>query len=107
MPAANVSYVNDRPGRTCSRCGGYDLVPCETTTTIWSGEKPYVIERIPALRCATCSEVLIDCETAETLKQIGHDVPNGGMTERKIEVPVITFPAYSSQSARVSATPTT
>jgi hypothetical protein len=42
------------------------------------------------------------------LKQIGHDVLNGGgMTERKIEVPVITFPAASVYVARVSATPTT
>lgn len=95
MPAVNVSNVNNRPNRTCSRCGGYDLVECETTTSIWSGEKPYVIEQIPALRCATCSEVLIDGETAETLKQIGHDVLNGGMTVRMIEVPVITFPAPS------------
>ena len=93
MPASNVSNVNGQLGRTCSRCGGYDLFECETTTSIWSGEKPYVIERIPALRCATCSEVLIDGETAETLKQIGHDVQNGGGIERKIEVPVITFPA--------------
>jgi len=95
MTAAHVSNINDQPGRTCSRCGGYDLVACETTTSIWSGEKPYVIERIPALRCAACSEVLIEGKTAETLKQIGHDVLNGGMTGRKIEVPVITFPASS------------
>ncbi len=108
MPVANVTNVTEHPIRTCSRCNGYDLVECETTTSIWSGEKPYVIERIPALRCATCSEILIDYETAETLKQIGHDVLNGGgMTERKIEVPVITFPAASVYVARVSATPTT
>jgi YgiT-type zinc finger domain-containing protein len=92
MPEANVSNVYDQPSRTCSRCGGSDLVACETTTPIWSGEKPYVIERIPALRCATCSEVLIDGKTAETLKQIDHDVQNGGMAARKIEVRVVTFP---------------
>ncbi|MGJ8604125.1 MAG: YgiT-type zinc finger protein [Marivita sp.] len=95
MTATNVSNVNNRPDRTCSRCGGDDLVECETTTSIWSGEKPYVIEQIPALRCETCSEVLINGETAETLKQIGHDVLNGGMTGRTIEVPVIAFPAPS------------
>ena len=95
MPTTNVSNVNDRPGRTCSRCGGCELVECETATSIWGGGTPYLIERIPALRCETCSEVLIDAKTAETLKQIGHDVQNGGMAERRIEIPVITFPASS------------
>jgi len=92
MPAANVSNANKQPRRTCSRCGGSDLVACETTTPIWSGKNPYVIERIPALRCATCSEVLIDGKTAETMKRIGHEVQNGGLAARKIEVQVITFP---------------
>ena len=95
MSKTNASNVNRQPGRTCSRCGGHDLVECETSTSIWSGEKPYVIRQIPALRCATCSEVLIDRETAETLKQIGHDLLNGGMTERKIDAKVIIFPASS------------
>ncbi|MCB1333087.1 MAG: YgiT-type zinc finger protein [Roseivivax sp.] len=93
MPAASISNINDHPERTCSRCGGQDLVDCETTTTLWSDGKPYVIERIPAMRCTACSEVLIDAETADTLKRIGDQLPKGTRTARKIEVPVISFPA--------------
>ena len=45
------------------------------------------------MRCTACSEVLIDAETADTLKRIGDQLPKGTRTARKIEVPVISFPA--------------
>ncbi len=105
MPFTNLSNVNDDPARTCPRCHGHDLVDCETTTAIWNEETPYVIERIPALRCPDCSEILIADATAEVLREIARNLADARFARRKIEVPVIAFPAPSLPGPRVSAGP--
>lgn len=92
MPIANTpDPSNASATRRCTRCNGLCLHDCQTKTSVWQGGKPYVIERIPALRCASCSEILIDCATAETLRRICLDLPNHEIAGRVIEVPVIAF----------------
>lgn len=96
MSVRNISNDNCEPARFCPRCGGFGLVPCETTTSIWTGETPFVIERIPALRCADCDEVLIDRATADRLTRIGQAPMRAHRAVRKIEVPVIAYPQFST-----------
>ena len=107
MPYTNVSNVNDAPDKACPRCGSFALLACETATSIWRNGCPWVIERIPALCCASCDEVLIDGETAEKLNVIGRALPDGLGALRKIEVPVILFPKASHCVGRVPEEPVT
>lgn len=105
MSVSNISNDNHDPARICTRCGGYGIVECETTTSIWSGGMPYVIERIPALRCEDCEEILIDRETADRLKRMAQSLPDGHETLRMIEVPVIAFPVARSPLSLESGLP--
>ncbi|WP_371832274.1 hypothetical protein [Paracoccus benzoatiresistens] len=58
---------------------------------MWRDGRPYVVEEIPALRCVSCDEVLVDRNTAEGLQVIARELPTGCKGTRRIEVPVISY----------------
>jgi hypothetical protein len=59
---------------------------------IWTEGQPYVIEDIPALRCAACAETFIENGTAEHLDRVCRQAADTASFSRKIEVPVVVFP---------------
>ncbi len=80
------------PGPRCARCGSDDLDACTQTITLWIGDRPYLVEQIPAFHCPVCAETFIDRQTAERLHRIRAEVSRLAATSGKVEVPVLAFP---------------
>ncbi len=47
----------------CEQCGGTDLREDEVRSAFWHGDRLVVVEDVPAVVCATCSEQFFDDST--------------------------------------------
>jgi YgiT-type zinc finger domain-containing protein len=72
----------------CYLCGGktvHRLVTAEN----WWGDKPALVEDVPAWVCEDCGEAYFEAETCRTLDRLREAPPE---TRRTFEVPVYAFP---------------
>jgi YgiT-type zinc finger domain-containing protein len=75
---------------TCPRCAAA-LVMATVRTVIWHGDRPAIVEDIPAFICSGCSEQFYDQDVSDAL----HDLAAAGFpaqdAQREIPVPIFSL----------------
>lgn len=80
-----------QPGATCASCGSADVRISEVRSAFWEDDRLVVVEGIPALVCATCSERSYDDSTAVVLDLLRGEGFPAAKASREISVPVFSF----------------
>jgi len=76
---------------TCTRCGGGELRAARVRSAFWEGERLVVVEDIPALVCAACSEQFYGDSTAIVLDLLRGDGFPAERAKSVMQVPVFSF----------------
>lgn len=81
-----------QPGQTaCTACSSGRLASELVRTVFWSGERPVILEDVPALVCQHCGEQYFEDETAMMLDLMrGRGFP-ADEAVREMTVPVFTY----------------
>ncbi len=74
----------------CPRCGK-SLVSSTVKTAIWQGEHLSVVEDIPALVCASCSEQYYDDDVTDALRTLNEEGFPESLAEKTIQVSVFSL----------------
>ncbi len=85
-----MTLETNTPPAPCPRCGHhmrYSLVK----TTIWQGERLFVVEDVPAQVCDECMEQFYDDETTDAVRRLTEDGFPGTKATREILVPVFSL----------------
>lgn len=86
--------VSEPPGPPfAAPCPGCDksLVSSTVKTAIWQGERLSVVEDIPALVCASCSEQYYDDDVTDALRTLSEEGFPESSAEKTIHVSVFSL----------------
>ncbi len=78
------------PAAPCPRCGE-PLVPSTVKTAIWQGERLSVVEDVPALVCASCSEQYYDDDVTDALRKLNEEGFPESSADKTIRVSVFSL----------------
>jgi len=81
----------ERPFLTCTNCGSPNVRSAEVRSAFWHEERLVVVEGIPALVCAACSEQFYDDSTVVMLDLLRGDGFPEEQARSELRVPVFSF----------------
>ena len=78
------------PAALCPRCDE-PLVSSTVRTAIWQGERLSVVEDVPALVCASCSEQYYDDDVTDALRTLNEEGFPESSADKTIQVSVFSL----------------
>jgi HTH-type transcriptional regulator/antitoxin MqsA len=73
---------------TCHICGSHELEKSFISETFEIRGETVLVERIPAIVCTQCDEVIFDLQTGDQIRAILHD---DARPARRVSIPVYEF----------------
>lgn len=87
----SIDSHSDQFGGVCPGCGGSDIGMARVRSAFFHEDKLVVVEDIPALVCAGCSEQFYDDQTVVVLDLLRGDGFPAEDAREEIRVPVFSF----------------
>ena len=83
--------TDPQPRITCANCGSADVRMDEVRSAFWQDDRLVVVEGIPALVCAACSEQFYDDATVVGLDLLRGDGFPADKARAELRVPVFAY----------------